>query len=368
MKSTRSISMLAAFALAMASVFVFSDVSFGQGRYANQYSRQDVSNIIRDLEQSSNSFSADFDREMDRSPINGRPDEDRFNANVRDFENSLDRLRRNFDRNNDWWSVRSDVQNVINRAQSVNTMMNSISFRRNLERQWNSMRRNLNRLADTFDLPGLAGGGWQGGPWQPGYPGRGYPNQVSPPSWARGTFYGVAPDGSQIILTINDDGGVTANVGGSMSYGSYVRGNSLYIQGNASRVSRRGNGIRTISDLNGETIDYGRNSFGQRPGYPNYPNNPNYPNYPGNPPVGSDVPNWVVGSFTGRNPQNGGTIYLTITYDGRVTVNMDGNYSYGTVNGTVLSMGGYTSNIQQIRNGIRTVSTLDGQRIDYRRN
>ena len=355
--------MLAAFALAMASVFVFSNVSLGQGRYVNQYSRQDVSNIIRALEQSSNTFSADFDREMDRSRINGTGAEDQYNSNVRNFENSLDRLRRNFDRNNDWWSVRSEVQEVMNRAQSVNTMMISIAFRRNLERQWNSMRRELNRLADTFDLPGLGGGGWQGGPWQSGeYTGGGMPNQVSPPSWARGTFYGVAPDGSQIILTINDNGSATANIGGSMSYGSYVRGNSLYIQGNASRVVRRGNGFSTISNLNGETINYSRSSYGQGPGYPTGPG------YPGGYPAGGNVPNWVVGSYTGRNPQNGGTIYLTITYDGRVTVNMDGNLSYGTINGTLLSMGGYTSNVQQTRNGIRTISTLDGQRIDYRRN
>ena len=36
-------------------------------------------------------------------------------------------------------------------------MMNSLPFRRNLERQWTKMRNDLNKLADTYDLPGLNG-------------------------------------------------------------------------------------------------------------------------------------------------------------------------------------------------------------------
>ncbi|HQX55446.1 MAG TPA: hypothetical protein PLP07_05930, partial [Pyrinomonadaceae bacterium] len=119
----------------------------GQLRYQIRYSKADVSRIISKLEESSNTFRRDFDRAMDRSNLNGTSTEDRYNGNVRDYENSLDRLRRAFDRNNSWWDTRNDVSNVLSSAQTVNTMMNSISFRRNLERQWTNMRNDLNTLA-----------------------------------------------------------------------------------------------------------------------------------------------------------------------------------------------------------------------------
>ena len=58
--------------------------------------------------------------------------------------------------------------------------MNNATFRRNLERQWNRLRNDINKLADTYDLPGLNGGGWNGGPGFPGPGGQGYPGPGGP--------------------------------------------------------------------------------------------------------------------------------------------------------------------------------------------
>ena len=322
-------------------------------RNQNRYSKADVSRIIAKLESSSNTFRRDFDRAMDNSNLNGTSAEDRYNGNVRDYENSLDRLRREFDRQNSWWENRNEVSNVIRQAQPVNTMMTTISFRRNLERQWNNMRNDLNSLADTFDLPGLNGGGWNGG-WGGGGGGWGGSGQTStPPSWAQGTFYGTAPDGSQITLTITRNGQVTANINGSMSYGTYYRGN-LNMNGAQSNVSQWGNGLRTRRNDNGEIINYSRNGWGNVGG--------------GGWGGGNNPISWAVGSFNARNPQNGGTIYLTIGRDGQVTVNMDGNMSYGTLNGTTLTINGATATVQKNGSGIRTVRNDNGERITYRRN
>ena len=95
---------------------------------------------------------------------------------------------------------------------------------------------------------GGGGGGWGGNSG----------NQISPPSWARGTFYGTAPDGTRIILTIANDGSVTATVGGGISYGSFTRGNYLNINGATSRVTSISRGIRTTRTDNGEVINYRR--------------------------------------------------------------------------------------------------------------
>lgn len=333
-----------------------------QGRYSNRYSNRDVANIIRDLEQSSNAFSVDFDREMDRSRINGTRDEDRFNGYVRNYENSLDRLRRNFDRNDSWWNVRGDVQDVMARAQPVNSMMNSIAFRRNLERQWNQMRRDLNRLADTYDLPGLDGGWTGGGPNPP--VGEGPRGQV--PSWAVGTFYGTNPQtGGIITLFVDANGLVTINFGTSIEYATIYR-QQMDHDGIRSRIQRINNGIATIRTDNGERIEYYRSYSG-----PTYP--PTYP--PIYPPtyrpgggMQGQVPSWAVGSFWARNPQTGGRIDITISSNGNVTIDFgSGNFQYATVYRDQLNNSGVISRLERTRNGIATVRLDNGERIEYRR-
>ena len=316
MKRTRLVSTIAAFALTLGAIFILSANSNAQGRYANRYSNTEVSNIIRSLEQSSNTFSTEFNRQMDRSRINGTVAETDF-GKCRDYENSLDRLRQNFDRNNTWWNARSDVQNVLGRGQPVNTMMNSISFRRNLERQWNAMRNDLNKLADTFDLPGLNGGGFIGGPTGPIDGGNGQRGQV--PNWAVGTFYGTNPqDGSIITLYVNQNGNVTVNFGTGISYATIYR-QQMNHNGIRSRIERINNGIATVRTItaNASSIiaittvimaaaaawDRSMAAAAAQMG---------------------QVPTWAVGSFWATNPQSGGRIDLTIASNGSVTISFDG--------------------------------------------
>lgn len=346
----RKINIKAIFAVAAIAAFGVS--AFAQGRYTSRYSKNQVSNIIRKLENSSDRFSRDFKNQMDRSRRNGTYREDQFTNTVERYENAVDVLRREFNRNSTWWESRNDVQQVMNEAQQVNLMMNRLSFRQNLETQWRNMRNDLNALADTFDLPGLNGGGWQGGPWNPGTPGWGTGRPVS---WAVGTFYGRNPrDGSYITLTIGTNGNVTAQIGTGVSYGQLNR-DMLTVGAAQSRVYRTSNGIRTVSVTDGETIELSRN--------PNGAWNPN-PGYPGGE-IGN-APRWAVGTFYGRNPMTGGGFTITIGNDGRVSVIYDGsaNVTYGVINNDLLRIGADTSRVTRIRNGIRTTSTRDGQVID----
>lgn len=190
-----------------------------------------------------------------------------------------------------------------------------------------------NRIRSMRRVSGGGGGGWGGG-------------TVNPPSWAQGTFYGTAPNGTQIMLTISPNGSVNANIGGGMSYGTYMSGNMININGNTSRVYRQGNGIRTVSTLNNETIYYTRNAWGGG--------------------GGGNAPNWAVGRFRARNPM-GGWIIMTIERGGSVTVDINGSYSYGSLNGSTLTINGATSTLYRQGNGFRTVSNTDGQTINYNR-
>src|SRR5690606_14245526 len=119
---------------------------------------------------------------------------------------------------------------------------------------------------------------------------------------------------------------------------------------NSSKVERRGNGIRTVSTRNRETITYTKNNSGG--GWDNGGS------------VGNPV-SWAIGRFSGRNPQTGQQITMNIDRNGRVTVNSGGSVNYGTLNNTTLTINGQTSSLSRTRNGFTTVSNQDRQRITY---
>ena len=336
---------------------------FGQGRYANQYSRNDVNNIIRRLEDSSNTFRTDFRNEM--GSYRG-PQENQYNQTVANYENAIDRLRKRFDRdNNNWWQSRNEVQSVISTAQPVNDMMNNIQFRRNLERQWNRMRDDLNKLADTFDLPGLNGGGWNGGN-NGGYNGGGYNGgngggynggyngQMStPPSWAQGTFYSTNSN-DRIVLTIGPNGSVAVVNNGQTFYGGFNRGR-IMVNNDVSDLTQTRNGIRTYNRSTGQTTNYTRNG-GSNGGYPSE-------GYQGGGNV-SSPPSWAQGTFYSTN---GSQITMSIGSDGRISLFTNGQTYYGTFYQNTITLNGDASTVTQTRNGIRTYNQRTGETTEYRR-
>jgi hypothetical protein len=348
--------MIAATCFAVLVTLSSASVANAQGRYANTYSRNDVNGFIRNLENSSDVFSRDFQNA-------NRPTSSERRV-VENFENAVDRLRNRFDSNDNWWQSRNEVQAIMPAAQQVNVLMNNQRYARSLERQWRDLRRDVNKLADTFDLPGVAGGGWNGGGnnggWNGGNNGGGWGGGVgtgNAPSWAVGTYYGRNPQtGGTIQLTINRNGQVTVNFDGNMTYGT-VNGNNLNIDGARARISQITNGIRTRRTDNGEVIDYYRGNAGGWNGGGNYPG-----------PIGGNVPNWAVGTFNARSPQDGGNITMTIRENGEVYIQFqNGGSQYGTIYGNTLTVNGATATISQIRNGIRTTRTDNGERINYYR-
>lgn len=89
------------------------------------------------------------------------------------------------------------------------------------------------------------------------------------------------------------------------------------------------------------------------------------------PALAKDPPDWAVGTFTGRNPNGGGMIRMTITSNGSVTADFGGGGSviYGTLDDKTLRMNGSSSKITKLGNGIRTTAKRNGrtETIDYRR-
>lgn len=358
MTSKKIFSSMLAVTLGALSIVLFAHQGNAQGRYANTYSRTQVSAIIQRAEDSSDKFRTDFRNQMNRNNSLSGSQKSQYNGYVASCEDALDRLRSRFNSDNTWWNSRNQVQDVVSSSQNVNTMMNSLPFRRNLETQWTRLRNDINTLADTFDLPGLNGGGWNGGPWNPGNPGNpggpgwGGGQTSTPPTWAQGTFYST--NGSNITLTINRNGQVTAINGGQTFYGSFYRSN-ITLNGDVSTVSRNGNGVRTYNRNTGETTDYSRNGWGG--------GNPGGPGWGGG--NTSTPPSWAQGTFYSTN---NGSIYLTINRNGRVTVVNGGQTFYGTFyNGTVTVNGDTSTVSRNGNNGIRTYNQNTGQTTNYRK-
>ncbi len=366
--------------LLVIALAVTATTAFAQGRYANVYNRQQVDAFVQQLETSSDAFHNDFRREVENSNLNGSTQRQLVNY-AEQFENAVDRLRSRFDTNDSWWESRNEVQNVVNNSQNLNSTMNSASFRRNLERQWNRLRNDVNKLADAYDLPGLNGGGWSGGG---GYPNNGYPNNGggygnnrggNVPQWATGTFYGRDPQtGSQVTMLIARNGAVTISVDGAAPVYASLNGTTLRNGPYVSRLTRRNNGIRTTDVNNRNYIDYSRTASYGGGGYPDnggYPNN-GYPNngdgYPNNGGGQGNVPNWAVGTFYGRDPSTGSNVAMTIARNGSVSISVDGaQLVYASLNNNTLTNGPYVSRVTRINNGIRTTDVNGGQYIDYYR-
>ncbi|MGI8565883.1 MAG: hypothetical protein ACR2LZ_05290 [Pyrinomonadaceae bacterium] len=144
---------LSAVLCVLAVLLIVAGDAAAQDRYRKKYNKKQVDNIIRQLESSSNDFRRNFDRALDRSRIDGTEREDNFNSRVRRFEESLNTLRGEFNRRDDWWESRNNVQQMLEAARPVSVMMNNRRLGGNLESQWRRLRRNVNKLAGTFNLP-----------------------------------------------------------------------------------------------------------------------------------------------------------------------------------------------------------------------
>lgn len=122
-------------------------------RYQQRYTKRQVAEIIRRVEESSNRFRQDLDRDLDRSRLDGSKKEDRINDDVRRFEDAFDRLRREFDNSDNWWESRNNVQQALDFARPVATRLRNNRFSSNVQNQWRNLNADLNRLAFTYNLP-----------------------------------------------------------------------------------------------------------------------------------------------------------------------------------------------------------------------
>jgi len=327
------------------------DAAKGQPR-VRTYARTDVERFIRDVEQSSQDFQRAFDSWLDRSRLDGRPQEDAYNRQVQNLTSALGTLRSNFNGRNDWWLARSDMLRVLSAANEVNSIMGNRGVRGGLNRQWNALRINLNTLANAFNLPqvGTTFGGIQ---TYPEYGGNVRPCTIT------GTYRGYTNSG-EAELSFSSNGIATARslVNGSV-YSGRCANDVVYFDWGSFNIAREGRNSVTLSEIGNQQnrVTYRRVSGGDSGDI-----NPGYPNQYGN------VPAWAVGTFRGRNER--GESDITVAPNGVVTARSLNSDDYGTgryANGVITFDWG-TFRVDQEGDGIRLVEVRNSRnRASYQR-
>jgi hypothetical protein len=336
------------------------DAARGQTR-VRTYSQSEVERLIRDVEQSSQDFQRDFSSWLDRSSLNGQQREDRYNRQVQRLSSALSTLRSNFDSRNDWWLARSDMQHVLNAATPVNSAMNNREVRGGLNRQWGSLRRNLDRLAAAFNLPPV-GSTFTGNESRYPEPGGNVRSCA-----VTGTYRGYTNNG-EAELTIAGNGTATArSLSSNATYGGRCANNVLYFDWGAFNLVRDGRNIATVEIGNPlNKTSYRRVSDNQGDIGPAYPG-PGYPNQ-GYPQQIGNVPNWAIGTFRGMT--DSGESELTISPNGFATArSLSTNAIFnGRYANDVLTFDWGSFRIVRDGNGISTVEVSNQRnRTSYRR-
>lgn len=151
MNLTKKISATVLTLLAMA--LMVTATASAQGRFRGRnYTKADVDRIIKRCEDRSDAFTRMIDRNLDRSRLDGTRREDNINDQVRDLERALDELRREFDRRDTWRETRREVEKVMRESDEISALMKNARFDRNVEREWQLVKADLNKLAGIYEL------------------------------------------------------------------------------------------------------------------------------------------------------------------------------------------------------------------------
>jgi hypothetical protein len=138
--------------VALAGVFALTGVSVivSAQQRPNRVTDQQVEDLMSRMTGAIAAFRASFDQAIDRSPVNGSQAEEDINQSVNDFKQATDRLR---DRVQNRRAGATDVEDVLRRASVIDGFMTRTPLDKTAERDWQSLRRDLDELARAYGLP-----------------------------------------------------------------------------------------------------------------------------------------------------------------------------------------------------------------------
>jgi len=113
-------------------------------------SDREVEQLINRIEKQSDKFRSALDAALDKSRLDGTRREDDINAFVKDFYKETKTLRDHFDHHK---STGADVQSILDRASRIDEFMRRNRLKkREAEREWSSLKENLDELARVYSV------------------------------------------------------------------------------------------------------------------------------------------------------------------------------------------------------------------------
>ena len=114
----------------------------------------ETTRIINDCERRTNSFKKTLDRALARDNVRaGQGREDQLNRNASNLENALDKVGDSWNRDHSLDKTRASVRTAIAFGNEINQAMRTWNMGGDAESEWSTLRAELNRLAQTFNLP-----------------------------------------------------------------------------------------------------------------------------------------------------------------------------------------------------------------------
>ncbi|HEY0427652.1 MAG TPA: hypothetical protein VGC76_07695 [Pyrinomonadaceae bacterium] len=121
----------------------------GLGGLPYKVSDTNVRTLLTRLGTNTDNYRRQISLDLDRSALNNTRSEDAAVGYITDFQNSVDKLRQNFDSRR---SASSDVEEVLNRAYNIESFMRDYRFSTTTQTQWAAIRSDLDTLTNYYNV------------------------------------------------------------------------------------------------------------------------------------------------------------------------------------------------------------------------
>jgi len=112
-----------------------------------------VTGIIADCERRTDEFKVALRRALDHSPLDGSRREDQLNRDAANLEKAMNRLRESWNADRDFERSRRHLGVALNAGRDLNRTLSHHRLRSGVQREWEIVRGELNRLAEVFREP-----------------------------------------------------------------------------------------------------------------------------------------------------------------------------------------------------------------------
>ena len=117
--------------------------------------RMRIGRTVDDCAARTSEFRVSLRRALNRSGLDGTAREDELNTQAARLERNMQKVAEDWNGSHDVRRTRVHASRAIEAAQDINRTMLRRRMNERVQEQWRGVRRELNRLAEAFELPRL---------------------------------------------------------------------------------------------------------------------------------------------------------------------------------------------------------------------